>query len=168
MNFTWLRDENIQRYRTLHLLAWLLAKGPFDYNVSCFWLLGPPTSLMIYSTVNHQKLPFSDPTHPPLWWRNTWMLPNVKAIYKHSTKEGKHHWLFWLPASGFFSFKVHINPLSKISVSQCLTVMPEPGGSDWPPPIFGRSVNPIPTGEGRLFPPITTGTPNVFHLPSPL
>ena len=30
---------------------------------------------MIYSTVNHQKLPFSDPTHPPLWWRNTWMVP---------------------------------------------------------------------------------------------
>ena len=33
------------------------------------------TILMIYSTVNHQKLPFSDPTHPPLWWRNTWMVP---------------------------------------------------------------------------------------------
>ena len=32
------------------------------------------------------------------------------------------------------------------------------------PPIVGRSVNPIPTGEGRLSPPITTGTPNVFHL----
>ena len=31
---------------------------------------------MINSTVNHQKLPFSDPTHPPLWWRNTWMPPN--------------------------------------------------------------------------------------------
>ena len=29
-------------------------------------------------------------------------------------------------------------------------------------------VNPIPTGEGRLSPPITTGTPNVFHLPAPL
>ena len=32
------------------------------------------------------------------------------------------------------------------------------------PPIFGRSVNPFPAGEGRLSPPITTGTPNVFHL----
>ena len=30
------------------------------------------------------------------------------------------------------------------------------------------SVNPILTGEGRLSPPITTGTPNVFHLPAPL
>ena len=30
---------------------------------------------MIYSTVNHQELPFSDPTHPPLWWRNIWMVP---------------------------------------------------------------------------------------------
>ena len=35
-------------------------------------------------------------------------------------------------------------------------------------PIFVRSLNPIPTGEGRLSPPITTGTPNVFHLPAPL
>ena len=34
--------------------------------------------------------------------------------------------------------------------------------------VFGRIVNPIPTGEGRLSPPITTGTPNVFHLPASL
>ena len=32
----------------------------------------------------------------------------------------------------------------------------------------GRSVNPIPTGEGRLSPPIISGTPNVFHLPASL
>ena len=31
-----------------------------------------------------------------------------------------------------------------------------------------RSVNPIPTGESRLSPPNTTGTPNVFHLPASL
>ena len=51
-----------------------------------------------------------------------------------------------------------------------MSVMPEPGGPGGPlaPPIFGRSVNPIPTGEGRLSPPITTGTPNVFHLPASL
>ena len=36
------------------------------------------------------------------------------------------------------------------------------------PPIFCRSVNPIRTGEGRLSPPITTGPPNVFHLPASL
>ena len=42
------------------------------------------------------------------------------------------------------------------------------GGHCLPPSIFGRSVNPITTGEGRLFPPITTGTPNVFHLPASL
>ena len=38
-------------------------------------------------------------------------------------------------------------------------------------PIFSRSVNPIPTGggqEGRLCPPITTGTPKFFHLPASL
>ena len=36
------------------------------------------------------------------------------------------------------------------------------------PPIFGNPVNPIPTGEGRLSPPIATGTPKVFHLPASL
>ena len=36
---------------------------------------------------------------------------------------------------------------------------PEPGG---PGGLTGRSVNPIPTGEGRLSPPITTGTPQCF------
>ena len=35
-------------------------------------------------------------------------------------------------------------------------------------PIFVRLVNPIGTGEGRLSPPITTGTPKVFHLPASL
>ena len=50
--------------------------------------------------------------------------------------------------------------------------MPEPGGgargATGPPniPIFDKSVNPIPTGVGRLSPPIATGTPNVFHLPA--
>jgi hypothetical protein len=41
-------------------------------------------------------------------------------------------------------------------------------GATAPHPIFGRSVNPIPIGEGRLSPPIITGTPNVFHLPAAL
>ena len=51
-----------------------------------------------------------------------------------------------------------------------MAVMPEPGGPGGPlaPSIFGRSVNPIPTGKGRLSPPITTGTPNDFHLPASL
>ena len=37
----------------------------------------PPTRnyVSINSTVNQQKLPFSDPTHPLLCWRNTWMVP---------------------------------------------------------------------------------------------
>ena len=49
-------------------------------------------------------------------------------------------------------------------------MVPEPGvqGGHCLPPIFGRLVNPIPTGEGRLSPPITTGTPNVFQLPASL
>ena len=37
------------------------------------------------------------------------------------------------------------------------------------PPIFGRSVNPIPTREGRLSPPITAAPPpKVVHLPASL
>ena len=49
-------------------------------------------------------------------------------------------------------------------------MMPEPAGPGGPlaPPIFGRSVNPITTGEGRLSPPITTGTPKFFYLPASL
>ena len=48
-----------------HLEVCTLHKGPFKYCVIMFLtFLGPPTSLMIYSTVNHQKLPFSDPSHP--------------------------------------------------------------------------------------------------------
>ena len=56
------------------------------------------------------------------------------------------------------------------SLTKEYTVMPEPGGPGGPlaPPIFGRSVNPIWTGEGRLSPPITTGPLNVFHLPASL
>jgi hypothetical protein len=40
-----------------------------------------------------------------------------------------------------------ISPLS-------LAVVPEPGGPGGPlaPPIFGRSVNPIPTGGGQIIP----------------
>ena len=35
-------------------------------------------------------------------------------------------------------------------------------------PIFGRSVNPIPTGKGRLCPPITNCTLKNIHLPASL
>ena len=44
-----------------------------------FWaFLGPPTYFSINSTVNQQKLTFSDPTHPTLYWRNTWMVLEAK------------------------------------------------------------------------------------------
>ena len=55
---------------------------------------------MIYSTVNHQKLPFSDPTHPPLWWRNTWMVPMPSIFWNFWLAEKKErkktHFWFWL------------------------------------------------------------------------
>ena len=66
--------------------------GPFKYYVIIFLtFLGPPSSLMIYSTVNHKKLPFSDPIHPPLWWRNNWMVP-----YKDETLVMCHTDVFFL------------------------------------------------------------------------
>ena len=49
--------------------------------------------------------------------------------------------------------------------------MPEPGGSGGPlaPQYLADQLTlHIPTGEGRLSPPITTGNPNVFHLPAAL
>ena len=60
-------------------------RGPFKYYVFMFFtFLDPPTFLMIYSTENHQKLPHSDPTYPPLWWRNTWTPPRYSwPIYQH-------------------------------------------------------------------------------------
>ena len=56
------------------------------------------------------------------------------------------------------------------TLKKSFPVMPEPGGPGGPlaPPIFGRSVNPIRTREGRLSPPNTTGPLNVFHLPASL
>ena len=46
--------------------------------------LGPPTYVSINSNVNQQKLPFSDPTHPPLCWRNTWMVPyQIHPLHSH-------------------------------------------------------------------------------------
>ena len=47
-----------------------LPKGPFKYYVIIFLtFLGPPAfnCKQIYSTVNHQILPISDPTRPPLF-----------------------------------------------------------------------------------------------------
>ena len=56
--------------------------------------------------------------------------------------------------------------------------MPEPGesggpggpGGPLPPPQYfsDQLLNPIPTGEGRLSPTITTGIPKVFHLSASL
>ena len=42
--------------------------------------------------------------------------------------------------------------------------MPEPGGGA----RGATALNPIRTREGRLYPPLTTGTPKVFYLPASL
>ena len=55
-------------------------------------------------------------------------------------------------------------------VRQPPSVMPEPRvtGGRLAPPISDNSVNSIPSEEGRLSPSLTTGTPDVFHLPASL
>ena len=96
----------------------------------------------------------------------------------HFTEKLSLFTLWWLAGRLFLFFFLSIEWVARSKSGQLLifakyshiSVMPEPGGPGGPlaPPIFGRSVNPIPTGEGRLSPPITTGTPNVFHLPASL
>ena len=55
---------------------------------ACFWLFKahPPTYVSINSTVNWHSLPFSDPTNPPLCWRNTWMVPKQHTYVHISNK----------------------------------------------------------------------------------
>ena len=49
-------------------------------------------------------------------------------------------------------------------------VMPELGGQGghWPPQYLADQLTLFQPGEGRLSPPITTGPPNVSHLPASL
>ena len=48
-------------------------------------------------------------------------------------------------------------------------VMPEQGGGGpLAPPIFARSVNPIPTEGGQIIPIIGIFTPKFFHIPASL
>ena len=48
--------------------------------------------------------------------------------------------------------------------------MPESGGQGghWPPQYLTDQLTLFQPGVGRLSPPITSGTPNVFHLPASL
>ena len=57
--------------------------------------------------------------------------------------------------------------VTNLKYSKKAPVMPELGGP-LAPPIFGRSVNPIPTGGGQIMPTSTTGPPKVFHLSASL
>ena len=52
----------------------LIIKIPLSMFLALLWA-HLPTYVSINRTVNQQKMPFSDPTHPPLCWRNTWMIP---------------------------------------------------------------------------------------------
>ena len=71
--------------------------------------------VMIYSTVNHQEFPFFDPTHPPPWWRNTWMPP--KDIPYFFTKVAWDKRYFFRLKTVFFrtsSFDYRVNGLSPL------------------------------------------------------
>ena len=58
--------DNISSNRLVYHMCGMVtdsSQGPFKYYVSmCLAFLGPPTYVSINSTVNQQKLPFSDPT----------------------------------------------------------------------------------------------------------
>ena len=48
-----------------------------------------------------------------------------------------------------------------------VSVMPEPGGGGTVPPQYlADQLTLFQLEKGRLSPPITTGTPNCFHLPA--
>ena len=68
--------------------------------------------------------------------------------------------------------KCHVSQLSAAMMSWVwwCAVVPEPRGPGGPlaPPIFGRSVNPIPTGGGQIIPTTYYWPPKVFHLPASL
>ena len=89
------------------------------------------------------------------WWRRRRRLWHSSSL----TAQGKVGTICRVSISTFvvFSPTILLGP-----------VVPEPGGPGGPlaPPIFGRSVNPIWTGEDRLSPPITTGPPPQCFSPS--
>ena len=63
-----------------------------------------------------------------------------------------------------------VTPNQHVYTGEYHSVMPEPGmpGGPLAPPIFGRSVNPIHTGGGQIFPTYYYWPPNFFHLPASL
>ena len=61
---------------------------------------------MIYSAVNHQKLSFSDLTHPPLWWRNSWMVPMDVFVEYWSFLRASKQWIH-IAIQDFFYFQLY-------------------------------------------------------------
>ena len=65
---------------------------------------------------------------------------------------------------------MYVSSGSSVNV-HAFAVVPEPGGPGGPlaPPIFGKSVNPIPTGGWQIIPTYYYWPPpKVFHLPASL
>ena len=69
---------------------------------------------MIYSTVNHQKLPLSNPTHPPLWRRNTWMIQNLKLL----SSSRQVSWIFPIQFYEFFHQYLSVENGNKFIIGQ--------------------------------------------------
>ena len=74
--------------------------------------------------------------------------------------------LKWIKISR--SLKVTVTNSSELLAQK--SVKPEPGGQGghWPPQYLADQLTLFQLGEGRLSPPISTGPPNVFHLPASL
>ena len=98
------------------------------------------------------------------WWqKSNWF--SGSCIFKTPSTFNGMLWVWSVLFSGPYTAAQWSQRILKLDIA--ISVVPEPGGP-LAPPIFCRSVNPIQTREGRLSPPITTGPPNVFHLPASL
>ena len=63
-----------------------------------------------------------------------------------------------------------VTPNQHVYTGEYHSAMPEPEGEggQWPHQYLADQLSLFIRGEGRSSPPITNGTPNVFHLPASL
>ena len=71
-------------------------RGHSSITSSKRWVGGVRTwqFLMIYSTVNHQRVGWVGLKKSKTWWRNTWMAPEANQLIEEAKKIAK---LWWTP-----------------------------------------------------------------------
>ena len=66
-----------------------------------------------------------------------------------------------------YAYKIILQYVSGAADDNCSDAGPGGGGTLPPPPIFGKSVNPILTRGADSAQPLLLAPPNFFHLPAP-